>query len=71
MFVKIRCDYNQTLSKFNDSFLMRAKLDSQEPFKSVRYSSTGLALMNLSQTKLSGSTTVYYKIVRNSSNDLA
>lgn len=53
MFVKIRCDYNQTLSKFNDSFLMRAKLDSQEPFKSVRYSSTGLALMNLSQTKLS------------------
>ena len=41
MFVKIRCDYNQTLSKFNDSFLMRAKLDSQEPFKSVRYSSTG------------------------------
>ena len=53
MFVKIRCDYNQTLSKFNDSFLMRAKLDYQEPFKSVRYSSTGLALMNLSQTKLS------------------
>ena len=53
MFVKIRCDYNQTLSKFNDSFLMRAKLDSQEPFKNVRYSSTGLALMNLSQTKLS------------------
>ena len=53
MFVKIRCDYNQTLSKFNDSFLMRAKLDSQEPFKNVRYSSNGLALMNLSQTKLS------------------